>query len=773
MKNKQARKRSGFLNFRLSIFFICLIIFQNSFSIDSVELFIQKISFEQFLDQSVSKGKKQIDSSELNDLKKQGKLFKQLNLDKLSLSINLTSSPIQFQIDLSELQLPEPYNKISTLNIICDDISFNASEMTCKEGHLSFKDLIEQSLTSAEFSLMFDHSRDKLNLEIKNVNIGKGQLSFSILVNDNVWSSNFNINQLDYEYIKPYINFYLSKNNKDIVDKLSNTGGIMNLSGYASGVISSNSQSSSSSALDTLKMKGHVKNVRYEYVDDLAENLSFDFKIDVKAKPDSIKKINPHQSNNYKVSLSIDTHSGELIQNDIYIVLTGKEKMRLSLDYHNSNAINFSHFKLYSSDIFSMKSKGKIFLNRAIPLQSLDAHLDIINLSEFNQLYLNNILSGTDYEELQIEGEISTNIKKELSSVKFFTEFSDFSMELTDQFSLIDLNGKLFWNNLKPEKKKKNVSSSHLTWGELILNGLPLGASKFNFITHNDYLKLEQEMDIPIFDGALHLNTLEISQMFPQTGSVQIHSTNDISDKPHKKYSDGLTLTVDGMIKPVSMSLLSSHFEWPLLDGSLSAVIPSTTYNEKQLIVGGALMMQLFDGNIIIKDLQIDEPLQDYAQLSANIDLNNLDLQSLTRTYNFGEIEGRVEGKINKLELSAWEPVAFDAYIRTPSNDKSSHRISQRAIDNLSSLGGASGLLSRSFLSFFETFRYDKIGLSCKLKNNICRMSGVEAKGNSYYIVKGGGIPRIDVMVYQTQVNWKVLTTRLKAIQSANEAVIE
>jgi len=119
------------------------------------------------------------------------------------------------------------------------------------------------------------------------------------------------------------------------------------------------------------------------------------------------------------------------------------------------------------------------------------------------------------------------------------------------------------------------------------------------------------------------------------------------------------------------------------------------------------------------------------------------------------------------------QPVAFNAYIRTPENDRSSHKISQRAIDNLSSLGGTSGLLSRSFLSFFETFRYDKIGLSYRLKNNTCLMSGVEEKGNGYYIVKGGGIPRIDVMGFQKHVNWQVLTSRLKAIQHANEAVIQ
>ncbi len=52
-------------------------------------------------------------------------------------------------------------------------------------------------------------------------------------------------------------------------------------------------------------------------------------------------------------------------------------------------------------------------------------------------------------------------------------------------------------------------------------------------------------------------------------------------------------------------------------------------------------------------------------------------------------------------------------------------------------------------------------------------MSGVETKGDGYYIVKGGGIPRIDVMGFQRQVNWQVLTSRLKAIQQANEAVIK
>ena len=135
--------------------------------------------------------------------------------------------------------------------------------------------------------------------------------------------------------------------------------------------------------------------------------------------------------------------------------------------------------------------------------------------------------------------------------------------------------------------------------------------------------------------GFLHFEIFQMLAQLPDNYKLK----NKL--KTQNKQNTGFTLTIDGFIKPVSLELLSHHFNWPLLDGSLSAVIPSTTYNEKYLKVGGAMMMQVFDGTIIVKDLEIIEPLQDYAQLSANIDLNNLNLQSLTKTYNFGEIQGR------------------------------------------------------------------------------------------------------------------------------------
>ena len=78
-------------------------------------------------------------------------------------------------------------------------------------------------------------------------------------------------------------------------------------------------------------------------------------------------------------------------------------------------------------------------------------------------------------------------------------------------------------------------------------------------------------------------------------------------------------------------------------------------------------------------------------------------------------ITGRLSGRIVDLETFGWMPEAFDAFLYTPPDDDSKHRISQRAVTNLSSIGGGSGggvaaALQGGFLKFFDDFRYDRLG---------------------------------------------------------------
>jgi hypothetical protein len=118
---------------------------------------------------------------------------------------------------------------------------------------------------------------------------------------------------------------------------------------------------------------------------------------------------------------------------------------------------------------------------------------------------------------------------------------------------------------------------------------------------------------------------------------------------------------------------------------------------------------------------------------------------------------------VQDLYLENWQPKRFFAWLGTPDDDDSTHRISQKAVNNLANIGGggAADLISRSFLGVFETFSYDRIGIGCYLNKGICQMMGVETAGQGYYIVKGGGLPRINVIGYNPQVDWQVLIERL------------
>jgi hypothetical protein len=95
-------------------------------------------------------------------------------------------------------------------------------------------------------------------------------------------------------------------------------------------------------------------------------------------------------------------------------------------------------------------------------------------------------------------------------------------------------------------------------------------------------------------------------------------------------------------------------------------------------------------------------------------------------------------------------------------------------VQNLSNLGNGSavGMLSQGALSFFENFSYQAIGWGCRLKDSVCEMRGAEKTGDGYYIVKGGGLPRIDVIGYNHKVNWRDLFNRLKNISNIQAPVI-
>jgi hypothetical protein len=117
--------------------------------------------------------------------------------------------------------------------------------------------------------------------------------------------------------------------------------------------------------------------------------------------------------------------------------------------------------------------------------------------------------------------------------------------------------------------------------------------------------------------------------------------------------------------------------------------------------------------------------------------------------------------------------VQFEARLQSSAGNYSK-KISQRAVENISALGGAgaAAAIQRSFLRFFKQFNYKNIGLSCKLHHDICHMGGIEATPQGYIIVKGSGIPSITVMGYNQSVAWSDLLARIKRVTDGNSKAV-
>lgn len=298
----------------------------------------------------------------------------------------------------------------------------------------------------------------------------------------------------------------------------------------------------------------------------------------------------------------------------------------------------------------------------------------------------------------------------------------------------------------------KGTQTSLLSWSGGHLAKLALGSSRVRFRAQARDFELLENLRLPLADGALKVNRLKLSQIGAPDLAAQF----------------------DAEIEPIDLAALCRAFGWPEFGGELSGRLPGVSLSDQELRLDGALRAKAFDGDITVESLRVLDPLGRLPRMLADVRMRNLDLAAITGAFSFGRIDGRINADVEGLRLLDWRPVAFKARLYTPPGDRSRHRISQRAIDNISSIGGGpTGVLSRGVLRFFDDFAYDRIGWSCELKNNVCYMGGIEpAKNGGYVLVKGRLLPRIDVVGFRREVDWNTFLYQLQAAREADKVEV-
>lgn len=397
-----------------------------------------------------------------------------------------------------------------------------------------------------------------------------------------------------------------------------------------------------------------------------------------------------------------------------------------------------------------LSGSGVVSFNDGLALDKAELSLRSEDMEKLSAVYLKPFFEQTALEGVGLAGSLNADVsivQRSLTSLQLLFNNLDVKDE-GNRFGILGGAGSVNWSS-----QTAFAQPSKIAWRQIKLRALPFGPARLDFLAGAKTVRLLQKVRLPFLGGKIAVNKFNLQAVAGQDPEVYF----------------------EGGLVDVSLEKLSEALDWTPLSGTLNGKIPGVEYRNKTLRLGGELTIGVFDGVIKITDLASSGLFTDYPKLFGEIEIDNLDLDRLTRKFEFGSITGRLSGFVKKLSLENWKPVSFYAWLGTPEDDDSSHRISQKAVKNIANIGGggASDLVSRSFLSIFETFGYDKLGLGCYLHNGVCQLMGVEAAPQGYSIIKGGGLPRIDVIGYNPQVDWNVLMERLQRITSSDEVIVK
>lgn len=461
--------------------------------------------------------------------------------------------------------------------------------------------------------------------------------------------------------------------------------------------------------------------VNFEYSDDivvaeLAGSLKFDLNISA-----------------HTLNLHLDITAGEMLFDQLYIDFSSYPiamEHKIHINDAQKYEINSEILNLQSLLITSQVLMDDEF-NWAVPTFKIT----VIDSHHFNQNILSNVLGIYGFGNSLMSGgfEILLNSNDSLFD-RWQIVFDDFYLlNEKRKIQANALDGNIYWSS------NELSADSQVHWQSLLLAGMPIDEAEMRFNFSKDQLNILGSHEFPIFDGAIILKELTIESMF----------------------SEELGMTLNASVLPISLKLITEKLNWPVMSGTISGDIPGMVKKGSVIDFLGALNLTVFNGNMLVENLSMERLFAVAPVIAADVSFDLFDLAMLTETFGFGQITGRLSGKVNDLRITNWKTDRMDAQVYTVKTKKVKQKISQKAIDNISSLGGIKGAISKTFLRFFDDFSYKKIKLSCKLHNSVCQIGGLKNQNNQFVIVEGGGIPKINIVGFVREINWEEFIARL------------
>ena len=441
-----------------------------------------------------------------------------------------------------------------------------------------------------------------------------------------------------------------------------------------------------------------------------------------------------------RVRLSGRLGGGEALFGTAYLALQERQA-EIELEAVHAGACCWRIPRFAWRDGDALRASGAVAFGRGGALRDLEVDLGRADLARVRDSYLGGWLGAAGLGELDMRGAVEGRLVVDagaLASADLHLHAVDLR-DPKDRFAFQGLDGRVRFSTGAPVEDELRVAGGSV-WG------LAFGPARIPTRSERGELALSAPVTVPMLGGALAFDHVAIR---PASGGSPAEMTF------------GLTL------ERLDVAQFTRALGWPAFTGELSGRIPRAHYRGDRLEFDGGLAMQVFGGRVDVSSLVMERPFGVAPTLGADIAIDDLDLQSLTGVLGFGSITGKLDGRIGGLRLVDWQPTTFDARLRTDAKRGVPQRISQRAVQDLSSVGDASFVSSiqSQLIGLFDDFGYSRIGIDCRLADGVCDMGGLAPRGDdAFLIVAGAGIPRLTVVGIHRRVDWPTLVERLVAV---------
>jgi hypothetical protein len=258
-------------------------------------------------------------------------------------------------------------------------------------------------------------------------------------------------------------------------------------------------------------------------------------------------------------------------------------------------------------------------------------------------------------------------------------------------------------------------------------------------------LSVPRSIELPIWKGSLFLKDVRIRNPFRKTAEITM----------------GLRLT------DLDLSKLTGKTLPFALAGTVESDFSEIRVSHERLVTQGALTIHTLGGTIKTTNINGSAPFSRLRKTSMDVLLNDIHLEEASRSLKFGRMGGVIEGEVKDLTFSFGQPERFEVEIHSIRKKGVRQYINAEAVNNLAILStGAGYAFGRSLLQLLENFPYSKLGIYCKLENDVFTLRGTIHEKGVEYLIRKGILRGIDVVNQnpENRIRWRQMLRRLKAI---------